>query len=117
MHVVPHRLMGPMKVHEYELQRGERKGWHCATPKGGRGGGKEGCVCGCVDNFSLAEGVATPKPSITRKHLNTPFRVLSEAGWPRSLDLPLVLCLRFRLRRVSRSISVLGRPETEISDS
>jgi hypothetical protein len=47
MHVVPHRLISPMKAHEYELQRGERKGWHCATPKGGRGGVKRVAVWVC----------------------------------------------------------------------
>jgi hypothetical protein len=52
--------------------------------------GKEGRVCGCVDNFSLVEGVASPKPSMTRKHLDT-----RSGGYRRQVDrgvLTFLLC-------------------------
>jgi hypothetical protein len=52
--------------------------------------GEEGRVCGCVDNFSLVEGVATPKPSMTRKHLDT-----RSGGYRRQVDrgvLTILLC-------------------------
>jgi hypothetical protein len=76
-------------------------------------------VCGCVDNFSPVEGVATPKPSMTRKHLDT-----RSGGYRRQVDrgvLTILLCycmLEFPFAKgVEEYFSVLGRPETEISDS
>jgi len=69
MHVVPHRLIGPIKAHEYELQRRERKGHPAPRPRWERGGVRWVCgsMSGCVNTCSPVEGLAIPKLSSTRQ--------------------------------------------------